>query len=267
MEHTHQEIRSKFDEYVAMYSKSYTDVDEFEYRMNVFQDNLRKITLHNTQSETLGYTLGINKFGDLTLDEFRDQYLGLLPSEGYKSNSNQILNDVSNKSEASNPSLPVSLDWRNTGMITGVKDQGKCKASWAFSAISTIESILRINGRTTDLLSEQQLIDCTDTAQFQNEGCSGGRVAPCFDYAHLQSLCTSQDYPYVGADDNWRDWKIWHTSYFVKGYVQLQTMNKLGLYTIDLSNLFYNKLLIMNKHYLIIKIFYIKNYKIFLIWS
>ena len=186
---------------------------------------------HNANSKSHGYTLGMNKFGDLTQEEFKNQYLGLLPSQGYTSKTNQILNDVSNNTETSKPSLPVYLDWREKGIITGVKDQGKCKASWAFSSIATIESVLRINGRTSDLLSEQQLIDWTDTSQYQNEGCSGGRVPPCFDYAHVQSLCTSQDYPYVGVDDNWRDWKMCHTSYYVKGYVQVQTMNRLGLYT------------------------------------
>lgn len=204
MELTQTQLRDKFDEYVATYSKSYTDAKEFEHRLNVFKDNLSKITQHNLKNESHGYTLAINKFGDLTLDEFRDQYLGLLPSEGYQPKFNHILNET----ETEIPSIPASIDWNKLGMITDVKDQGKCKASYAFSAISTIEAILRIKGKTTDSLSEQQLIDCTDTFEFKNEGCEGGTVPACYDYAHWNDLCTSDRYPYVGNDDNCRDWKL-----------------------------------------------------------
>lgn len=56
--------------------------------------------------------------------------------------------------------MPDELDWRKTGVVSPLRDQGSCGASWAYATISSIESRWKsITGFMLDL-SVQQLIDC-----------------------------------------------------------------------------------------------------------
>ncbi len=61
---------------------------------------------------------------------------------------------------ASRLGAPVSVDWRDSGIVTSIKDQGSCGACWAFSAVAIMESYLIQNGKQSNSidLSEQSLI-------------------------------------------------------------------------------------------------------------
>jgi hypothetical protein len=59
-----------------------------------------------------------------------------------------------------------------------------------------------LNGtfNVTLILSEQQLVDCSDS--FGNQGCNGGWTGFAYDYATDIRLTTEAQYPYTGLNQN-----------------------------------------------------------------
>jgi len=95
--------------------------------------------------------------------------------------------------------LPASVDWRDHGAVTDVKNQGKCGACWAFSGTGAIEGAWSIatKGKQLLSLSQQQLVDCDHGVG--ETGCDGGMPERTFHYLEKAPLCTLGSYPYLGA--------------------------------------------------------------------
>ena len=98
--------------------------------------------------------------------------------------------------------LPISWDWRDKGMVTPVKNQGQCGSCWAFSAIEAIESGWMINGNEMEIMSTQELVDCT-TAE-GNRGCSGGMYFQAYDWLKDHMTMSEKDYPYEAKNSTCR---------------------------------------------------------------
>ena len=82
-------------------------------------------------------------------------------------------------------------------MTTKVKDQKSCGSCWAFSAVSTLESFMRINNKSFELLSEQELVDCS----LEDFGCNGGLMDTAYNYViDSNGLHSSKDYPYIAVN-------------------------------------------------------------------
>ena len=66
---------------------------------------------------------------------------------------------------------PSSLDWRDSNVVTSVKDQGQCGSCWAFAAAACFESREINKGEQTLSfdVSEQYFLECT-----QSSSCNGG---------------------------------------------------------------------------------------------
>ena len=71
--------------------------------------------------------------------------------------------------------LPASWDWRDHGVVSAAKDQGRCGSCWAFASAEAMESHWALASGHLEDLSIQQILDCTPNPQHcgGTGGCHG----------------------------------------------------------------------------------------------
>ena len=69
-------IDQSFSEYIAKNGKSYATKEEYNFRKNLFENNLAMIAEHNSRND-LSWTMKPNKFSDMTPEEIKRLFKGL----------------------------------------------------------------------------------------------------------------------------------------------------------------------------------------------
>ncbi|NWU23718.1 CATL1 protein, partial [Dyaphorophyia castanea] len=187
-------LQEAWEGWKSLYAKEYPGEAEAT-RREIWEQNLRHIQRHNRE-EARGkhsYRLAMNRFGDLTNQEFNELMSGYTPVE--REEPAPLLR------ASAAPQAPARVDWRARGYVTPVKSQGDCGSCWAFSATGALEGLVfRRTGRLV-VLSEQNLIDCTRV--LGNRGCRGGHVERAFSYVRDSGgLNSERAYPYQGTDNS-----------------------------------------------------------------
>lgn len=116
---------------------------ETHKRYSIFSKNMESIEAHNRRyqrgEET--FEMGIGPFADKTEEEFMMRF------DKHQGPCKRSFENVETRSipREHNMSVPDQVDYSHN--MPPVKDQGICKAGWAFAAVSTIykyvDSVLR----------------------------------------------------------------------------------------------------------------------------
>ncbi|CAH1108912.1 unnamed protein product [Psylliodes chrysocephalus] len=177
----------------AKHGKSYATLEEEKVRFQIFQDNVLKVNTHNARYEAglETYTMAVNKFADLTQEEF-GAMLRRINGPIPKKNLTPHVQSVP---------VPEAIDWRERNAVSAVKDQGDCGSCWAFSTTGVLEGQNAIKNNITVPLSVQQLIDCDKEL---NQGCNGGDMVPAIKYVIKHGLNSETEYPYKAKDGKCR---------------------------------------------------------------
>ncbi|XP_054163590.1 procathepsin L-like [Oppia nitens] len=192
-------IFEEWESFKVKHGKQYTDQSEENFRLKVFMENKHRIAKHNNRAANglKGYSLAMNQFGDLLSHEFTALMNGFKKS--YRTDSYNGSSYLS----PHNVMVPASVDWRDKGYVSEVKNQGQCGSCWSFSATGALEGQhYRKYGKMIEL-SEQNLIDCSHS--YGNNGCEGGLMDNAFAYIKdNHGVDTEGSYPYEAKDKKCR---------------------------------------------------------------
>ncbi|KAK5575155.1 hypothetical protein RB653_010411 [Dictyostelium firmibasis] len=184
------QYRTAFTDWMIAHQRTYAS-EEFAARYNIFKANMDYVNQWNSKgSQTV---LGLNRFADISNEEYRNTYLGTK----FDASSMVIEEDTEKGSQ------PSSFDWREKGAVTPIKNQGQCGGCWSFSTTGSTEGAqYQANGNKNLVsLSEQNLIDCSTA----NSGCDGGLMTDAFQYIISNGgIDTEESYPYEAKDGKCR---------------------------------------------------------------
>jgi cathepsin L len=208
--------QDEWDEFKSYHGKKYTNEVEDRFRMKIYLENRHRIAKHNVQEN--GFSLAMNKFGDMLLHEFTGRVNGYRPE--LRNTSVHTL-QAGTFITPEHVNVPDTVDWREKGAVTPVKDQGQCGSCWSFSATGALEGQhFRKTGKLVSL-SEQNLVDCS--GKYGNEGCNGGLMDNAFQYIkENDGIDTEKTYPYEAEDDTCR-YKAGNKGADDKGYIDIPT--------------------------------------------
>lgn len=187
---------SEWEIWKTLHGVTYKKMDDIQRRI-IWEENKRLIE-DNNQGFLMGargFAMAMNKYGDLTPQEYRVLQGAVIDAQFVKRGK-----AVSARKLRSNARSLDSyfVDYRNTGYVTEVKDQGYCGSCWAFSTTGAIEGQLYKQTGQRLSLSEQNLVDCSKP--YGTYGCSGAWMANAYDYVISNGLMSTSSYPYTSVD-------------------------------------------------------------------
>nr|AAZ23597.1 cysteine protease [Leishmania aethiopica] len=171
------------------HGKAFGEDAEEGRRFNAFKQNMQTAYFLNAHNPHAHYDVS-GKFADLTPQEFAKLYL----NPNYYARHGKDYKEHVHVDDSVRSGV-MSVDWREKGAVTPVKNQGMCGSCWAFSAIGNIEGQWALKNHSLVSLSEQMLVSCDDIY----DGCNGGLMEQAMQWIihhHNGTVPTEESYPY-----------------------------------------------------------------------
>lgn len=143
-----EELRAYIN-FMAKYQKVYATKEMSANRYSVFRNKYRQVRDHNS-NKNAPFTLAINQFSDISDQEFEAKMNGLKvhPLRQEKVLASSIKDKIVLQQETP---LPEYVNWYKQGVVTKPYSQLSCGSCWAFTAVSTLESLAFIKGHDATL--------------------------------------------------------------------------------------------------------------------
>uniref|UniRef100_A0AC35UB01 Pept_C1 domain-containing protein n=1 Tax=Rhabditophanes sp. KR3021 TaxID=114890 RepID=A0AC35UB01_9BILA len=184
----------EWDLYKTEFRKAYANSIEDKFRKNIFLKQLQLVQTSNEKYSKgeITFEMEINAFSDHTKSE-------LQALKGLKRTSTSLSSAIIWTPE-SNITVPSSVDCRKLGLVTEVKDQGKCGSCFIFSAIGALEGQHKKSTGKLVSLSEQNVLDCKGADQ-----CEGGWPSDVYQFINTEKgVDTEVSYPYKASESQCR---------------------------------------------------------------
>lgn len=181
---------AEFKAFIKKNNLCYNDAEYRERKLNFIRN---KEYIEKVNSENRSYKLKLNHLADRSEEE-----LNILM--GLKRSTDK---DYANHAyKMSNNKKPESIDWRDYGAVTEVKDQCMCGSCWTYGTTGVLEGqYFRKYGKLVKF-SEQNLVDCS--WNFGNDGCNGGEDFRAYGWMmHNGGLMLDEDYGHYLGIDGW----------------------------------------------------------------
>ncbi|KAJ7968711.1 Cysteine proteinase RD21a [Quillaja saponaria] len=213
-----EQVLELFQQWKLKHKRVYKYAEEAAKRFENFQRNLKYVIEKNAMKRSAnGHRVGLNRFADMSNEEFKEMYISKVKKPISKKSNNVIARSMQEKVDSCDNS-PSSLDWRKKGVVTGIKNQEDCGSCWAFSSTGAIEGINALVTGDLISLSEQELVDCDTT----NDGCEGGYMDYAFEWVIGNGgIDTEADYAYTGTDGTCNTTKEETKAVTIDGYTDV----------------------------------------------
>ncbi|EGT32164.1 hypothetical protein CAEBREN_11106 [Caenorhabditis brenneri] len=201
-----------FNDFILKYNRRYEQPGELSRRYLIFVKNVKEFEAE--EKKHLGVDLDVNEYTDWTDDELKRMVIEkknvITDLEAVRFEGSYLESGVKR---------PASIDWRDQGKLTPIKNQGQCGSCWAFATVAAVEAQHAIKKGQLVSLSEQEMVDCDG----RNNGCSGGYRPYAMRFVKENGLESEKEYPYSALKHDQCFLKQNDTRVFIDDFRMLST--------------------------------------------